>query len=275
MRFDAAEEWRDATGGRIKKEGTIMEIIKADRLPERAGRAILNFNRQVRAPRRIKEKINLPLRERVWFFPLRGGEQFLLRIVGENGTIGEWCSRCHRPIPETGTFVYFGGTDEGPAHSQFLVRLEPRIFGVFRQKGETAFYQSLKPWLIEKLEERYGSERTSRQGDIWAYALPLTWEDILRRELKRGYRDFAVERSPVRSRRTRRLVGVFDTRHILRGWGVEEVASATLLGTSTAWSSWETVAEGRIEAPDHKSLLLNGPHALAQTAYLWGSEGAD
>lgn len=247
-----------------------MKLLEMETLPKRAGRAVLRFSPRVRWPHRNKEAILIPKNSVVEFFPLLDGEQFLLR--GERD-VTRHCRNCGHATRYDDRAVYFGGTDQSPSRSPFLVQLVAEAFKHYRTSGEDRFFQALKPYLIVELERKWGPEHTQRQGDIWAYKLPWSWEDLMRKELADG-RDFGVERSPMRRRRGG-WRGVLDTRHILKGWQAE-VEFTTILGESPpSRGCLETVVEGRIEAPDHKPFILKGPHAVAQTRLLRHPETAD
>lgn len=240
-----------------------MELLHMEALPKRAGVATLNISPRVTRPSRREAVINIPLRRGVAFFPLRRGEQFLLRI--RENHFGS-CRYCGQPIPAGQTAVCFGGTDQ---RTPFLVDLVPKALEPFRKGGEEAFFDALKPWVIRALEEKYGAENTRRQGDIFAYSLPWSWEELGRRHLgsestslvTRGRRkvtgSFKIERGQGR---------LFGTRHVFIGDQADVWTTAIL--DDPEFRGWADIGEGRIEAPDHDPLILEGPHVLTQTALL-------
>lgn len=248
-----------------------MKLLEMETLPTKAGRTVLRFSPRVRWPHRKKEAILIPKNSVVEFFPLLDGEQFLLR--GEREVMRR-CRNCGHATKLDNRAVYFGGTDQSPSRSPFLVQLAAEAFKHYRTGGEDGLFQALKPYLIVELERKWGAEHTQRQGDIWAYKLPWSWEDLMRRELEGGNRNFSIERSPLRRRRGG-WRGVLETRHVLKGWQAEVEITTILGGSPPSRGYRETVAEGRIEAPDHKPFILKGPHAIAQTRLLAHPATAD
>lgn len=240
-----------------------MELLKMEALPKRAGVVTLNISSRVTRPNRQEAVVNVPLRRGVAFFPLKGGKQFLLRI--RENHFGS-CRHCGQPIPTGEAAVCFGGTDQ---RTPFLVDLAPKAFEPFRKGGEEVFFEALKPWMIRALEEKYGAENTRRQGDIFAYPLPWSWEELGRRHL-------SSESTSWVTRRRRRVTGsfqitrgqgrLFDTRHVFTGDQAD--IWTTAIFKEAEFRGWSELGEGRIEAPDHDPLILKGPHLLAQTALL-------
>ena len=83
-----------------------MYVFEMKELPKSAGKAILEWDKGVKSFSRNKKRIVLPLNQRLSYFPLQEGNQFLAYL----------------PRDERRE-VWFGGTDEEP----FLVEMEPEV----------------------------------------------------------------------------------------------------------------------------------------------------
>lgn len=161
--------------------------------------------------------------------------------------------------------LYFGGTDEQP----FLVELELEVMKYLLLGGEDGFFEALKPEIIVWAEKQWGSRRTLRQGDIFAYPVPVDhdlfsspfskdlWSFILT-SIENGVKKIVVT-SVLESE-------LFGTRHKFSG---------LIAGIEINQTDDLVIAEGVIEAPDHASLHLNGPHLLAQADFLVSPQKAD
>lgn len=228
-----------------------MRLRELSSLPSQAGSAELNWNKDAVEPYRNGKRIDLPFKPKiVEFFPLKQGEQFLFAYDSPVGL-----NRGQR-----NSQVFFGGTDEQP----FFVRLQPKALENYLEGGEEAFFKSLKPDPITKLEEITGVS-TRRQGDIFALPLNVDWSDF-------GLFHFML-RGEVAEPRHRDGFSVFGTRHVLNGLIAENGFSITHgLGTPGRNS---LLAEGTIQAPDHESQKLHGVHLLLQAELLFAPLQAD
>lgn len=216
-----------------------MRLFELEKRPTRAGKAKLDYG-DVREPSRIRKTITLPDDPSVEMFPLQEDwNQFLV-------------------ASQDGRRVWFGGTDENP----FLVEMSREVFNLFLKDGAQGFYDSLIPEVMRTLQDKF-QKPWVRQGDIFAYPLPFSW-----RELDGAFHicygiGIKVEEVEVAERRR-----VFGTRHLFLGKFVPD--RVNLLGLTEL-----TVVEGKIEAPDHNPITLEGPHALAQTRLLYSPPEAD
>ncbi|MBI2011052.1 MAG: hypothetical protein HYS89_02385 [Candidatus Colwellbacteria bacterium] len=255
-------------------------------LPERAGLASLRFESWQSGyggmsgndTRRAGSDITLVTTKTSVFVPLNGGVQFLFAENGEH--------------PRE---VFFGGTDERP----FLVPLEPEVLEIYGKRGETGFFEAIKPRRIRELEKQFGREHTKRQGDIFAFPVlapdprkdrlfrgnevaarlqvqrlelpppgtPLSWWQTIELMQARGHRlppeELVVDYNHVRQ--SLNVTGwqrVFGTRHLLDG------TSITFGRTSSGDTAILLVAEGVLYNSDHPALVLEGPHVMGQTAMI-------
>lgn len=109
------------------------------------------------------------------------------------------------------------------------------------------------------LEKAFGTKKTKRQGDIFAYELP----EFLQSEQK-ALALFAIGQGE-RSYAPSVLFfcddkhSLFLTRHRLHGRMVQG----------------EPIGKGVLKAPDHADLVLDKLHFFAQTEYLYDSQNAD
>lgn len=201
--------------------------------PKKAGRATLEYE-DCRSPFRRRTHIVIPDKGEVELLQLQENWNQFLAIVGNH--------------------IYFGGTDENP----FLVEMDSRCLDYLWRGNPEGFYQAIIPQTIAELVKRFGGEY-KRQGDIFAWPVPFTWEEIMKAtEIVQG--EFA---NLTESQKTQ----VFGTRHILVGFGL---ASSTLL-----LGKRYQVVEGVLTAPDHSPKELKGPHILAQTELLHSPKEAD
>ncbi|MFC1686596.1 hypothetical protein ACFLZS_01550 [Patescibacteria group bacterium] len=148
----------------------------------------------------------------------------------------------------SGGNVWFGGTDEQP----FLTELIPKTLQVFKKHGEGEFYEYLKPYSIQQLEKILGIP-SKRQGDIFAIPLERTWSEIKK--------ELAILTGEEIEQELVKDYPVLGTRH--------QLAEAFVISTPRLF------AEGGMEAPDHESLILKGPHILDQVDVLRDPRNAD
>lgn len=238
-------------------------------LPTRAGQAVLEYSSGIRVPQRHNEVIKIPavrcgdcacgekLLPQWMFCPGCGG----VAMGGEITLLGEliplvnnYEQFLYAQKGESSHFkdTWFGGTDEAP----FLVKLDPWAYDLYRCRGAEGFYNGITPSSMKTMAQKWGGE-WKRQGDIFAYPLPITWaaiKNIGDFNKAKGLQVHEVEKE-----------AVYGTRHNLRGrWGQLICQGRSLV-----------IAEGVITAPDHVPLVLDGPHALDQTAHLDDPERAD
>lgn len=239
-------------------------------LPTRAGQAVLEYSSGIRAPQRDKEVIKIPATrgggcmcgeelEAQWMFcPGCGGAA----MGGEITLLGEliplmdnYEQFLYRQTSDSSHFkdTWFGGTDEAP----FLVKLDPWAYNPYRYRGSEGFYTGIIPSSMKTMALKWGGE-WKRQGDIFAYSLPITWAAI--KDIgdftkgRKGLRLFEVEKE-----------SVLDTRHNLQGRWCQLMCQGKSL----------VIAEGVLTAPDHAPMVLDGPHALDQTTHLDNPAKAD
>jgi len=212
---------------------------RKDRWPRQAGKAVLEYE-HTGEPVREGNKIIIPDDGRVELFRLqKGWNQFLVGL-GENS-------------------LWFGGTDENP----FLVRLGSDVFDEFVQSPK-GFYSLLVPKLIRNLQEKFPSVTYVRQGDIFAFPLPYSWE-----ELEKAFNICHWYTLAYKEVKKAELM-LFGTRHTLSGVNlVVGEESGFFRGLVTQ------LVEGTVNAPDHTTRVLEGPHVIAQTAHLYSPKEAD
>lgn len=236
--------------------------------PTRAGQAVLEYSAAAREPFRNGNIITIPARG--------------YRCECGEALAAEWdyCPRCGgRAILEHPTVellslmddfiqfllvqksegkhwpdIWFGGTDESP----FLVQMDIAVLEAYR-RGH--FYEYIVPTSMRTLTRKWGGS-WKRQGDIFAYPLSFSWDELKWIGNFNKAEGLQVVATSLNAGKTER---VLDTRHMLEGkW-----CQITLAGRSMV------VVEGVIRAPDHSDLLLENPHALDQTAYLHNPAKAD
>ncbi|MBI2013239.1 MAG: hypothetical protein HYS87_00130 [Candidatus Colwellbacteria bacterium] len=216
----------------------LFELKASGQVPRKAGAANIEWvlptqdkkdknKLMVQSPHCKGRTIFLPYLDEAEFFPLRGGEQFILIVPLEHA---RW--------------VLFGGTDEASA---FVVRMQDQAAQILRQ-GEQAFYDSLKPERIKELEKNFGVTAL-RQGDWFCVPIPTTWENLRIAMIALGHSktDFQIADQ-------KKGIPIGNTRHSLCGGQVHSPNYGR-----------GTIAEGTLRAPDHKDLVLNGPHILWRT----------
>lgn len=193
-------------------------------------------------PAREGAQISFPFAfDEISMYELMNGQQFLI-------------------VPGDGRRPYFGGTDEAP----FMVQLESVHLANFVRGGEATFYDGLKPTKIKNYEEIFGGEAL-RQGDIWALALPMGWD-----ELRAYYRKSTGEQRGLKISEGSR--SILKTRHVITGKWAKDRPRAPLQEagsykyTRRYLSIRDDVVEGIMTAPDHAPLKLDGPHVLTRTA---------
>ena len=168
-------------------------------------------------------------------FQLQGGEQFL--AFDAPAGIGR--------TPRS----FFGGTDEQP----FLVELDRGHARTFVDHGEAAFYDGLKPQRIKELERTYGADGTTRQGDIWPYRLPLSWDEVVQDHLRARGNGFITHRGRSSVLGTRHTIDGIVARHGVHLARLDESVGAGRLMTGT------------LTAPDHEPRQLDEPHVAYRT----------
>jgi hypothetical protein len=213
--------------------------------PKRFGQAEVVFGGKAEndLPWREGSRITFPGRfDRLEMYSLMEGHQFLASI---------------------GRHVIFGGTDEAP----FLVLLEPENLRHLTEGGEAMFYAGLKPYQMNGYEAIYGGQAV-RQGDIWALALPMSWDEIARYYF-RSTRGKQLHLSHGRT-------AILRTRHVLEGtWATERPGlpyqpPGSYKYYRRHWPVRSDVVDGILEAPDHAPLGLDGPHVLVRTDAIAG-----
>ena len=135
-----------------------MDMSEKEHLPRQAGIALLSFRESSssqRLPMRKGKTIVLPNSDDLRYTALRGGEQFLV-FLEKTGPHGE---------------VWYGGTEEQTV--PFLVRLSREPLQVLVDRGEDAFMESLKPPLVQTLEQCF-QVSARRYSFVFAVPLPLS-----------------------------------------------------------------------------------------------------
>jgi len=249
-------------------------------MPTRAGLAILEYSATAAEPHREGNVIIIPAAKRCpkCAKPLLGNWEFCptcgLKVEPELGCCPS-CGAAKAAIgslemfplkpdfeqflllrkPPSGRYwndgqAWFGGTDEAP----FLVQMNPAVYRWAEQPD--GFYGCLIPPIMLALTRKWGGNYR-RQGDIFAFPLPFSWQHV--KEVGDFTRANGMPFEEVNCEH------VFGTRHILQGsWGRVMVAGKVAI-----------VAEGTITAPDHSPMELKGPHVLDQTAHLFDPKMAD
>jgi len=214
----------------MKKKPTKAGIAEINWVEDKSGYGDLDIRRE-------GDKIYLPDYPEHEFIPLQGGKQFLFR---------------NRSL----TRFWFGGTDE----NSFLVRITSEAFASYKKSGAKAFYEFLKPATIRYLEKRFKRVKAKRQGDIWAFPIPVSWKtlDLLGDLLY----DFKYIIPP----KTKSNM-VFGTRHEIDGRYNDSEDGLN--------DSPMAFVEGTLTSPNHKSLKLKGLHILVQTNGLEDDVEAD
>ena len=210
--------------------------MRSDRRPKEAGKAIIKYSDSVGHPTRKGKVITLPKDGSLELFKLQPDwNQFLVH---------------------QGDSIWFGGTDENP----FLVRMDYSILNAYL-KSPNDFYPSIVPTLMGKVKERFPQMSYRRQGDIFAFPLPYTWEDLEKAFEICYWNSFTFHHEPTH---------INNTRHILTGKYLNLKREYSLFGQLV-----NLVVEGVVKAPDHTPMKLEGPHAIGQTAFLYNPPEAD
>lgn len=226
----------------------LFDIVEKH-LPRQAGKATIRWSTSA-YPARDGSVITLRLEENGEFIPLKDGEQFLyLRGAG-----------IHQQRQ-----VFFGGTDENP----FLTELDPSVRNialVVAERGESIFYDALKPEKIKHMELGFGVQ-SRRQGDIFAVPVDWTWERL---------RACAAILNLATGDANAGKLQVFGTRHVLEGRWLETVTYyKDGFGNAVVGKARTLFAMGTLKAPDHSPLVLKGIHVLAQVGVLARPREAD
>lgn len=227
-------------------------------------------------PSRVRNTLKLPKRDGMEIHLLKGGVQFLVMYPG---TKTRWGSRCDGR-------TFFGGMDESP----FITSLEDVPVAAFRAQGEDAFFEALIPHQIKTLQRRFPDASVSRQGDVWSFKLPYSWDELRAQVIPkpkylpvggrgRFYRA-KMERENHRMRVGYRMqIGQFNylkssppharvlgTNHSIKGPG-GYVSLQTIENGLGPFHMF--VAEGMLTAPDHApQVLQGGPHLMVRTPHL-------
>lgn len=218
-----------------------MKLSETSALPQMAGDvAKLRFfkvNDQIQLPHCRGRKIFLPLSANNEYHPLHGGEQFLFLCRSR----GQHLFDC-----------YFGGTDE---RSAFLTSFTGGYaYKVFKDRGERAFYDLLKPSLVRRYERLFRT-KAKRQGDIYAVAIP-DWEDYRQAWFKVFGLDLKLK--------TVDSFGLFYSRHRITGSytiGSTRKAIYRALGPLVRAG----FGKGVLVHPQHSARELDGVHLIMQS----------
>lgn len=157
--------------------------------------------------------------------------------------------------------IMFGGTDES---FLFLTEMQYKPLQILKEKGEEAFYESLVPKIIKNWSKKTGCPY-GRQGDWFFTPLKLKNKgDFLELALC-----IILHHPKAKSQLKKSIFGIYEysklllnTRHRLEimlnseKYEVIEFPSAML------------IAKGTLSAPNHKLIILEEPHLLAQSNYL-------
>lgn len=238
-------------------------------LPTKAGQAVLEYSICVQEPTRKGDVITIPaLRvgdskcecghtlEPKWMYcPHCGDERrgFETELIGKLIPLLEGYEQFVYTQPDLErdrfTATWFGGTDEAP----FLVRMDS---STYEAASRNHFYQYIIPTRMITLCRKWGGE-WKRQGDIFAYPLPFTWDDLIWIGNFNKANGLQIHES--------KSEDVYGTRHRLNGKYCHLMLSGSM----------QVIVEGVITAPDHSDMVLKGPHALDQTAHLYDPPNAD
>ncbi len=243
-------------------------------LPTKAGLAVLEYSTSLSQPKRNGDTITLPAQS----CACQCGKP--LRINAQPQWPWEFCPHCGirldraavkfvplgKLIPLKDDFeqflcigppdrensiantVWFGGTDERP----FLVRMDSWTQDALRH-GD--FYGYIIPSTMLTMARKWGNT-WKRQGDIFAYPLPFSWDDL--KEIGNFTKAKGIQIQTG-------VFSPFGTRHEFTGLWTTMMVSGLV----------RPIVEGEITAPDHSPLALDGPHVLTQTAHLYSPVTAD
>ena len=217
-------------------------------IPVSVGSVPLECESTVTTPRRTPTSLHLPRRAGMNFHLVKEETQFIVRypvLLSE-------------PVISQRTF--FGWMDESP----FLTPIDLEPYNALVDHGEQAFFESLVPKAIKKLVATFaGNPR--RQGDIWSFKLPWTWNELpLHFRAKNRKQRLKFRSHFQRILQLNQVSYVSGTNHTLMGRlyaGARIIVdNKTLVRTG--------IGEGVLRAPDHADQILDGPHALARTPHL-------
>ncbi len=214
-----------------------MYVFEMKELPKSAGKAILEWDKGVKSFSRDKNRIVLPLNQRLSYFPLQEGNQFLAYLPRDRQRE-----------------AWFGGTDEEP----FLVEMNPEVAEHFVNDcgSEKAFYEYLVPESVAILSKETGVPYR-RQGDI--FAARFCGEPYFEARLKM----LLGNRADMHNGQFR----VLGTRHEAKGLAIT---------IEKDYPQSRILFKGTIEAPDHKPLALDdGLYLLDQTRHIVHPTKAD
>ena len=106
--------------------------------------------------------------------------------------------------------------------------------------------------VIQILEQKWGRERTKRQGEIFAYELPLGWKELFRASWQAFFEFGYYLRQ-----------NLLMTRHLHTGWG--SLIHLPKIGITDRYARL-LIVSGTIKARGHSPLHLKGPHVVAHAA---------
>lgn len=187
---------------------------------------------------------------------LQAGKQIIIKV-------GPIYPAQHQRFDETGPIRFFlAGIDDNP----FVTSINRRTYWAYQRQGEAAFYESLKPAVIKRLEST-GSSITRRQGDIWAVRVGDYWQNP-------GSRTVCTIRPGNSKTRIAHGEWLFGSRHSLHGEMQQPVFVAhasqpeqTVLPGYKSRGLTAFLGTGVIKAPDHPSLdISDGIYAIARTS---------
>lgn len=157
--------------------------------------------------------------------------------------------------------IMFGGMDES---SFFITELQNKPFSIFKKQGEEAFYNSLVPKIIKNWSKKTGAPY-GRQGDFFYTPLKLKNKyDFLKLALC-----IILHHPKAKSQLKKSIFGTYEysklllnTRHKL------EIFPNSEKYEIIEFPSAMFIAKGILSAPNHKPIILEEPHLIAQSNYL-------
>lgn len=180
------------------------------------------------------------------------------------------------PLKESSQFIFddkdktirFGGMDESHL---FLTELTKRPFEIFKKYGEEAFYESLVPKVIKKWSEKT-CVSYARQGD-WFF-IPLRIEN--KWDLVKLALNIIMNHPRGRRNLKKSEFGIYEYAKTLLNSRHKIEIMPNLEKYQIIKFPWRMfVAFGALSAPNHKAVILEEPHLLAQANYLVNPEEAD
>ena len=244
-----------------------MLLSTMKRLPERVGDVLLSFSEEVGGPYldEVQGIIHLSSPdEGTEFFFLDRKTKFLYSLSEIKGKDVGWSDGQFTPnYGARRAQLWFGGMDEAP----FLVELDPRLLGVYKSRGAQTFFERLLPQVARFCEKAFKT-RSRRQGDIYATPIRLSLSDLMKIWP-------LLDDNVTKPESHRMRIEVLDTRHMFQGFVLGEVYKnwddRRLFDPDLSFGDDENfiiVADGVLEAPNHKPLKLKGAHVLSQACHL-------